>query len=203
MFWPLLHFLQIRESDKDIWSSALVIQNNLFSCYLLTSGMYNDNVELNALCALQTNTWLLVRLPSFHFIILCLVEQRAYSLPEPPRENRYFNSFRFPEALFDPSLEMFSHRFRYLFSSLWEVLHKEPAWDFAPFVICVGVCVPAAPFSPWMSRAQDWGHSRLGLFSKPNTSMHRTMGSSVRPPSLERHQVLTRSVRHNRKTAVW
>ena len=56
MFWAPLHFLQIRESDKEIWSSALVIQNNLFSCYLLTGGMYNDNVELNTLCALQTNT---------------------------------------------------------------------------------------------------------------------------------------------------
>ena len=42
--------------------------------------------------------------------------------------------------------------------------------SFVPFVICMGVGLPAVPFSPQMNRSQDWGQSSLGLFSKLNTS---------------------------------
>lgn len=42
--------------------------------------------------------------------------------------------------------------------------------SFVPFVICMGVGLPAVPFSPQMNRPQDRGQSSLGLFSKPNTS---------------------------------
>lgn len=32
----------------------------------------------------------------FHLFFLCLAEQRAYSLSEPPKDQRYLNSFIFP-----------------------------------------------------------------------------------------------------------
>ena len=144
MFWPTLHFLQIRESVKDIWSSALVIQNNLFSCYLLTGGLYNDKVELNTLCALQTNTWLLVRLPWFSFYCSVSCRAKSLQLAGATKRKKVFWLFQISRgtvwSVFGNvwSLEMFSRRFRCLFSSLWKALHEERARGSAPSVTCTG-----------------------------------------------------------------